>query len=361
PEAALQAQAVAARTYVLRQGAKYGIAHVSDTTFDQVYNGIERESLQVRRAAEQTAGWKLVRADGTLQDAFFHSNAGNWTSDAKEVWNVTVPGIGPVPSPDDAAQIGKLRWFRVVTEEGRVGYVRSDVVQRTEEKTPLGWAIARVTGSTVNVRSGPTIVPENIVFTIRRDARLTILAEEEESSAYRWIRGPFLAPELLQTMRAAQVADMSTIRALTDLSVVSRGETSGRVTLVAANGTPLIVARPDQYRTLLGLPSTRFDIENTAQVTAQTSDGTTSLQTMGGASVISAQGAQTLADDAFVVANAARTARVVTAQQQFRFIGYGFGHGLGMSQWGAYSLAQLGYGAMDILRYYYPDAIVRTD
>ncbi|HMO21789.1 MAG TPA: sporulation protein, partial [Candidatus Melainabacteria bacterium] len=35
--------------------------------------------------------------------------------------------------------------------------------------------------------------------------------------------------------------------------------------------------------------------------------------------------------------------------------GQGFGHGLGMSQWGARTLAEHGYNADQILKYYYRD------
>ncbi|HEY9790706.1 MAG TPA: SpoIID/LytB domain-containing protein [Candidatus Obscuribacterales bacterium] len=40
------------------------------------------------------------------------------------------------------------------------------------------------------------------------------------------------------------------------------------------------------------------------------------------------------------------------------FAGRGFGHGLGMSQWGAKHLAELGYCAPDILNYYYKDVSI---
>ncbi|MCM8780510.1 MAG: SpoIID/LytB domain-containing protein [Candidatus Omnitrophica bacterium] len=36
------------------------------------------------------------------------------------------------------------------------------------------------------------------------------------------------------------------------------------------------------------------------------------------------------------------------------FIGYGWGHGVGMCQWGAYFMAKKGYSYKDILSYYYP-------
>lgn len=40
----------------------------------------------------------------------------------------------------------------------------------------------------------------------------------------------------------------------------------------------------------------------------------------------------------------------------FIFEGRGWGHGVGMSQWGAYHMAQLGYGYKDILMFYYDHA-----
>ncbi|MDY6782426.1 MAG: SpoIID/LytB domain-containing protein [Cyanobacteriota bacterium] len=38
----------------------------------------------------------------------------------------------------------------------------------------------------------------------------------------------------------------------------------------------------------------------------------------------------------------------------FRFVGGGFGHGVGMSQYGSYNLARLGWAAPKILEFYYP-------
>ena len=38
---------------------------------------------------------------------------------------------------------------------------------------------------------------------------------------------------------------------------------------------------------------------------------------------------------------------------QFRMFGAGFGHGLGLSQWGAYGLAKQGWGSTKILKHFY--------
>jgi stage II sporulation protein D len=35
------------------------------------------------------------------------------------------------------------------------------------------------------------------------------------------------------------------------------------------------------------------------------------------------------------------------------FWGRGWGHGVGMSQWGAYHMAQMGYSYQEILKFYY--------
>ena len=44
---------------------------------------------------------------------------------------------------------------------------------------------------------------------------------------------------------------------------------------------------------------------------------------------------------------------VTPSETAYVFVGKGFGHGLGLSQWGARSLASHGYNAAQILCYYY--------
>ena len=43
----------------------------------------------------------------------------------------------------------------------------------------------------------------------------------------------------------------------------------------------------------------------------------------------------------------------------FVISGSGNGHNVGMSQWGAYSMANLGYSYRDILQFYYTDVSIR--
>ena len=61
----------------------------------------------------------------------------------------------------------------------------------------------------------------------------------------------------------------------------------------------------------------------------------------------------------------ARDGRTADRRRQdasdFTFFGSGFGHGLGMSQWGAFGLARQGWGATRILTHYYSGTRVAED
>ena len=53
--------------------------------------------------------------------------------------------------------------------------------------------------------------------------------------------------------------------------------------------------------------------------------------------------------------------RTTTSSGSGSFVisGSGYGHNVGMSQWGAYSMANLGYSYRDILQFYYTDVSIR--
>jgi len=59
-----------------------------------------------------------------------------------------------------------------------------------------------------------------------------------------------------------------------------------------------------------------------------------------------------VADDPFT-GSPAPASPVPAGSSGFRFFGSGFGHGIGMSQWGAYGLAQMGWSHKRILKQFY--------
>lgn len=85
PPAALQTQAVAARTYAVRArqaGRPLGYDLCDDTSC-QVYLGVQAESPRTAEAAAQTRG-EVVTYRGAIADTFYSANAGGVTANAAE-------------------------------------------------------------------------------------------------------------------------------------------------------------------------------------------------------------------------------------------------------------------------------------
>jgi len=142
PQAALQAQAVAARTYVLHEAAERESApwHVRSTAASQVYRGLETETPETHSAARATEGEVLTyRGEPIL--AVFHSTAGGRTASAGEVWGEDRPYLRIVDVRDEAdaphtywrAEFDAAALERVLELAGvRVGRLESlEVVERT--------------------------------------------------------------------------------------------------------------------------------------------------------------------------------------------------------------------------------------
>ncbi len=98
-QAALAAQAVAARTYVIQSLGKHGAQgfDVCTTVHCQVYQGVERESEITRAAVDMTRGQILVYG-GQAISAVYHSSSGGSTAGAEQVWATRYSGyLRPVP------------------------------------------------------------------------------------------------------------------------------------------------------------------------------------------------------------------------------------------------------------------------
>jgi stage II sporulation protein D len=103
PAAALQAQAVAARTYALANLAGTGKARTYDLYADvrsQVYGGIEAEVPSVSEAVDATSRRVLVHA-GKVITAYYSSSSGGRTASAAEWLGKDVPYLVSVDDPYD--------------------------------------------------------------------------------------------------------------------------------------------------------------------------------------------------------------------------------------------------------------------
>ncbi|REK75947.1 SpoIID/LytB domain-containing protein [Paenibacillus paeoniae] len=357
PIEALKAQAVAARSYALNKGFGFQIAHVVDTTLSQAYYGTGVEKPSSTEAVEATKG-EVALYNGKVIEAVFSSNGGGTTADARDVWRNEIPYLQSVSSPDTSAEAGLNSWHRVVLPSGLLGYIREDLVKDTGQKTAAGSRILELTTDGTNIRRHPVIqdsIP--VVAQLKKGDRVTELEKVIQSNPMSWTRGPFTGDELLNSINARVNPKLT--GPITSVEISARG-VSGRATEMTVNGTKIVLPSPDSIRSAFGvgesLPSTLFSVEETGKMVLQGAGGAQSTKSDGSRQVyvMGADGKSSAYNgDHMYVMDSGGDIRAVTKNPAFSFSGTGFGHGVGMSQYGALSLAQQGYDYQYILKYYY--------
>ncbi|MEB3304834.1 MAG: SpoIID/LytB domain-containing protein [Cyanobacteriota bacterium] len=248
PQAALRAQAVASRTYVLQQLRPQAPFDVKATVASQVYKGVEAESTAVRQAVTSTEGKVLLHGQ-QLINAVFHSSSGGATENSGDLWSRQLPYLVSVPDFDSASPVS--RWEKALEPE--------DLRQSFKE---IGGAVAI---------------------------------------------------EPLQTSPTGRLR---------------------RAKVIGPGGE--LVLTGSEMRQRLGLRSTlvQFSFEPADRITPQP------------------QGQSQAAPVVLSFPETSPSLRLMVK-------GRGYGHGVGMSQWGAYALALRGKSYEDILRHYYKGAVLR--
>ncbi len=140
PAQALQAQAVAARTYAaanMGRRADQGF-DLFPTVSDQVYKGEDSEAADTSAAVAATRG-VVMTYKGSLINAVFFSSSGGCTDDAKAVWDADMPYIQAVPDPDGSPN---AVWRATLTPE-----------QVSQALTKIGVAVGTPKAMTVTTRT----------------------------------------------------------------------------------------------------------------------------------------------------------------------------------------------------------------
>ncbi len=107
PLAALQAQAIAARTYALKLLDKNKLFDLHSTQASQVYLGLESETAKTNRAVRSTNSLALFYKN-QLINAVFHSSSGGRTENSGQVWKYQLPYLKSVIDYDQNSE--KYRW-----------------------------------------------------------------------------------------------------------------------------------------------------------------------------------------------------------------------------------------------------------
>jgi len=114
PLAALQAQAVAARTYALKILGKKKLFDVHASEASQVYLGLESETPKIIKAVRSTNSLALF-FQNKLIDAVFHSSSGGRTENSGQVWKYQLPYLRSVVDYDQKST--KYRWSNQFSSE----------------------------------------------------------------------------------------------------------------------------------------------------------------------------------------------------------------------------------------------------
>ena len=96
PMEALKTQAVATRTYAISSISPKKDYDMTNDIYSQVYGGKKAEHYRTGLAVDRTAG-QVLAYKGKLLPAFFHSDCGGMTEDAKEVWDTDLLPLKGVP------------------------------------------------------------------------------------------------------------------------------------------------------------------------------------------------------------------------------------------------------------------------
>jgi len=176
------------------------------------------------------------------------------------------------------------------------------------------------------------------------------------STQANWQRD--LSQAELQQIARFNGGDVGTILAV---EVASRFP-SGRVSSLVVTGTRGVLSLtrqqprlPDGSAGLFALRSTMYRVTSrAAPVVVQSAHQTTTLPGLQGVQVATATGVQALPlAEQHTVRAAGGNGTLNSTPSSFTFSGSGWGHGVGMSQWGARGMAELGHTYREILLHYY--------
>ncbi|MDR1915760.1 MAG: SpoIID/LytB domain-containing protein [Synergistaceae bacterium] len=326
PFEALKAQAILARTYAAKNRGRFAARgyDLDATENSQVYRGVNAEDPRTDRAVAETKGMVLTWS-GATADIFYHSDSGGSTADVSHVWGGTIPYLKTRAEPVNytspystwQATVSAAQISSIMSNMGKnVGRVSSvEVAQRDS----AGRAIAlRVTGdlgsSVIKAHAFRMAAGSSVI----RSTNFNISGASGTSPA----AAANLSPAPTKPANASQVAAnlVSFSGNIDPLIEMTKGN-------VFTNAEMLdMLMNPDKREEYLKIGFQRISGKQTPQP---------------------AQPPQPKEDKPYPQIK-------TTSNGSFVFSGKGWGHGVGLSQWGAKAMAENGSRCEDILAHYFP-------
>ncbi len=162
PSAALEAQAVAARSYALANLVRNKPFDLYADQRSQVYLGVAGEKPRTSAAVSATAG-RIVTYGGKVASTLYFSSSGGKTASAQDVFGIAVPYLVSRPDPWDSAS-PYHSWGPILfgsrTLQSKLG-VKGHIVDAVGVPTPSG----RLRSLSLTTATGPTTIPSALLRT----------------------------------------------------------------------------------------------------------------------------------------------------------------------------------------------------
>lgn len=293
PIEALKAQAVSARTYLmtnLNKHSSYGF-DLCDYAHCQMYSGITRCTDNTDRAVEETAGQYLTY-NGALCTTYYSSSTGGATESAQNVWTVNLPYL-----------VGKVDPYEA--------YIADDI------------------------------------------------------PGYYWTK-QYTGAELTKLLKNKGYSNSNIVNL--EVSEFTPSGNVLKVTFTDDRGKTYSFSK-NNSKSVFGLKSQHFNITNNSSSSkaniyvdgssAYITDGLNGKYAIGAGGTVSAMGSSgtiyAITSDGVSAVNTKPSGNVVNSQSTvYTISGAGNGHNVGLSQYGAYSMAKcFDMDYVDILTFYY--------
>ena len=308
---ALKAQALAARTYAVYNIAPRQLYDMEDNQNSQVYMGYDYEKSSTNRAVDETEG-EMIYYDGKLIQAFYHSTSGGSTENSENVWYEELPYLRGVNDEfSDNSGSPHTTW--------QTTYYKEDIIRNLNLD---GNDVDDLYGIQIKEVSENNRVVECIFLTDAGE----ISYKKENARLLLGLKSSWFS-----------IVNGNSFYFITEYFHVIENQ---------ENETP-----PSRGG-ILDLITEEETEETRSKMEFETGS-------MTGKYAVTGDGIKKINREKLSFISSKGVATVDSNSEQYNFEGRGWGHGIGMSQYGAKQMAEEGYTYNEILQHYYTEVTIK--
>lgn len=322
PIEALKAQAIASKNFALTIGSKYAAYgfDVDTTVNSQVYGGYSVESEICNKAVDETNGYALA-VDGVVVPLYFHANSGGITDNSENVWSSALPYL---KSTLDLYSLG------APNTDWNVTLNKFDIESKL---ISAGYSLGSL--KTINILE-------------RADSGRVLKLEFIGTLSKATLAKDKIRAVLGSTVIKSNLFSFDKATAITDVTMLKNPVQ----TTTQGNTAPSKEIGGDMPKLLIDNGSIYGQFLDNTQIEVYQSGSKSAIKVD--------KDALLKANDIYSAITTVTKPYLYNSTESFDissgnviFYGHGYGHGLGMSQWGAKAMADLGKSYEEILKFYY--------